>query len=230
MPVLAGDDMRCGYRIAVQYHLRIARSARTEIHQHRLVNVRFHSFKFRRIFCYLGQEICPALAAAVSDELLFHSVVLFQRLLDMVRNVVLCGSDYILYVSRLETVGIVLFHELVCGGNENSADLHKSIRQEPKFIMPFQYSHYEIALLNAVCKHHVRNAAALLFQITIGEAVLLAGFVYPKYSRFVGLKSCKLVNYVVREVEIIFQIKLEAQKSAFVIKLFFHEPFVKIFH
>ena len=92
--------------------------------------------------------------ACLYDKFQFKGIFC-ARLFDILTYIaVACGND-MLYVARFKAVGIVLFLQLICCGNKDSADFFQRKCNYPHLPVALEDGHYLVALFHALVQQHI---------------------------------------------------------------------------
>ena len=138
VPIFCRDDMSEAIIMCVNDHFWIACCSRCEVNQHIIIDIILNPFEFSRIFCTFRIKVSPAVTISSNDKFLFYIFVFFKRLLNMICNISVSGSNNVVYICCFKTIGVILFHKLICCRNEDSADLIKCKKQYPELIVSFK--------------------------------------------------------------------------------------------
>ena len=208
VPVLRRHVVPQRVLVAVQRHLRIARRARREEHEHRVVTAgRVDRPRIDRgIAVDLAVVGVPALALAVDDDLDERRRPRRRRQLLLGQLRLMGGlpvrrAEDRLDVARLEPVGEVVGHELVRRGNHHRADLVAGEDDRPELVVALQHEHDLVAPPDPQRRHEVRRAVRILRHVLEREAALGEVVGDVQHRQALRIAAGDLVHDVEGEVE-----------------------------
>ena len=208
VPVLRRHEVAEAVEVAVERHLRIARRAAREEHEHRVLaagRVGAASVDAREADV-LPVEAAPSLAVAVHDELrervagaLLRDLGLGE--LRLVRHVAVRRADERLHVRRLEAVDEVVVLELAHRRDHDRADLVERERGRPVLPVALQDEEDLVALADPERAEVVRHLVRQVADLAEREAALGEVVADVQERELVGVAPRDLVDDVEREVE-----------------------------
>ena len=205
VPIFCGDVMSERVCIIVLCDLRIARCARGEEHQHRVVAARgiFRSFEFTAEQFIFGVEIVPAVAVAADKYLADKRRTVLLCRVYLRRDVAVRRADNGAYARRVESVIKVMLLQLTCCGNRNRTEFMKRDNGKPELVVTFENKHNAVALFYAERFEIVRRSCGLDFHLLEREVSFDLVFVKMYHRGLIGIFVCELVNHVKAEIELL---------------------------
>ena len=126
-----------------------------------------------------------------------------QRLFDFASRLTVAGADDAADLAGLEAVNIILAQQLVCGGNDHSAQLFHGQHGDPEVILPPQHQHNAVAALDAQGFIIVRRPVGHFAEVLEGEATFLLIDIQMQHGHLIGMLPGQLVHDIEGEIEVV---------------------------
>ena len=202
VPVFGGDKVAQHILIAVGGDFGIAGGAGGKEHQHGVVAAGGVGLPDKPAGeqTELGVEVVPAVAAAAHENLRLQAGTLALGLFNLPGGVAGGRGHNGADLGGLEAVHIVVFLQLIRGGNGHSAQLVEAQNGKPELIMAFQHQHDPVTPLNAQGFEVVGRLAGIFLDILEGEAALVQVLVDVEHGQLVGVGAAQTVHGVKGEI------------------------------
>ena len=216
----------------MQRHLRVARGAGGEEHEHRILaagRVRSASVHARKADVLLVKA-APPLAVAVDDHLDHGGAawILLDKLrlrqLRLVRNVAVGRTDKRLHVRRPEAVDKVVVLQLAHSRYHHSPDLVEREYRRPILVVALQYEHHLVAAPDSDGTEVVRHLVRHLADLAEREAPFSEVVAHVQHGELVGIFRGNRVHHVIGEVEALDVLEADMLQMSGLVLLALDEP------